>query len=63
MPWYSFTVTAHDAGRPWLIIGTEQHSAELDEDVNFFEWDAERWPGDRYTVQLAPALKPWHTSP
>jgi hypothetical protein len=35
------------------------HTAELAEEADFFAWAAERWPANRFTVQLAP----WQLSP
>ena len=50
----SFSVTEHDPRKPWLVLGTTQHTAQLDEETDFFSWAAERWPANRFTVQLAP---------
>ena len=51
---FSFTVTEHDSARPWLVTGVEHRTAELEDDVSFCAWAAERWPAKRFTVQLDP---------
>jgi hypothetical protein len=51
---YSFTVTEHDAARPWIVLGAEQRTIELDDDAGFFEFATKEWPPDRFTVQLDP---------
>ena len=51
---FSFTVTEHDPDRPWIVTGVEQRTVELEDDVEFFGWAAERWPAKRFTVQLDP---------
>jgi hypothetical protein len=55
----SFSVTEHHPTKPWLVLGTTQHTAQLDDDTDFFSWAAERWPTDRFTVQPAP----WQLGP
>jgi hypothetical protein len=40
------------------VTGVRQRVAELEDDVDFFAWAAERWPADRFTVQL----EPWELS-
>ena len=59
VPEYSFTVTEHDAHRPWIVFGTEPHKVTLEQGVDFFAWAQERWPKPRWTVQL----DPWQLSP
>ena len=56
---YSFTITEHDANRPWIVVGREHRTVELDEVVVFYEWAHERWPAPRWTVEL----DPWQLSP
>ncbi len=56
---FSFTVTEHDHGRPWIVTGVEQRTVELEDAVEFFAWARERWPAGRFTVQL----DPWQLSP
>jgi hypothetical protein len=51
---FSFTITEHDPDRPWIVTGVAQRTAELEDDVDFFVWAAERWPADRFTVQIDP---------
>ncbi len=51
---FSFTVTGHDPDRPWIVTGAEQRTVELEDEVDFFAWAAERWPAERFTVQLDP---------
>lgn len=55
----SFTVTEHDLEEPWIVVGTERHAIKLDDGENFFTWAAERWPTERFTVQL----DPWQLAP
>ena len=59
VPRYGYTVTEHDRERPWIVRGTEHYIVELDTGQDFFTWAAERWPGERFTVQL----DPWALSP
>ncbi|HEY3726831.1 MAG TPA: hypothetical protein VGL51_06635 [Solirubrobacteraceae bacterium] len=40
--------------KPWLIVGREHHTVELDAEVEFFTWAHQRWPTERYTVTLDP---------
>jgi hypothetical protein len=54
-----FSVTEHDPAKPWIVVETTEHTAELAEEADFFAWAAERWPANRFTVQLAP----WQLSP
>jgi hypothetical protein len=56
---YQFTVTEHDPDRAWIILSREHQVAELEDGVQFFAWAAERWPRDRFTVEL----DPWQLSP
>jgi hypothetical protein len=49
---YTFSVTEHDPERPWIVLGTGRHSVELEDGAEFFAWAAERWPRERFTVQL-----------
>jgi hypothetical protein len=51
---YSYTVTEHDAQKPWLVVGQARHLIELDEDMNFFSWAHTQWPRPRFEVQLTP---------
>ena len=59
MPEFSFTVTDHDPERPWIVVGRESQTVELEDGVNFFEWAHAEWPAPRYSVELAP----WELSP
>jgi hypothetical protein len=59
VPVIRFSATEHDPSEPWIVLGTTQHTTELDEETDFFAWAAERWPANRFTVQLAP----WQLSP
>lgn len=56
---YGFRVTEHDPEQPWLIIGSGLHPIELDTDTDFYKWAHERWPSDRFTVEL----DPWSLTP
>jgi hypothetical protein len=49
---YSFTVTEHDSARPWIVLGVERQTVELDETVDFYSWAHEQWAASRFTVQL-----------
>jgi hypothetical protein len=51
---YSFTVAEHDPERPWIVLGSDQHTITLDDGRSFFEWAHERWPAPRWTVELDP---------
>lgn len=51
---FSYTVTEHDPVRPWLIIGQERRSIDLEDGRAFFVWAAKNWPADRFTVNLDP---------
>jgi hypothetical protein len=51
---YTYTLTEHDADRPWLVVGHEHRSVELEDVTNFFEWAHRAWPAPRFTVQLDP---------
>jgi hypothetical protein len=54
---YTFTLTEHDAARPWIVRRQEHRTATLEDDANFFTWAHAQWP--RYTVQL----DPWELEP
>jgi hypothetical protein len=56
---YSFTVTEHDAEKPWIVLSTGRHSVQLEDGEEFFAWAAEQWPRERFTVQL----DPWQLAP
>jgi hypothetical protein len=56
---YSFTITEHDAERPWIVLETSHQTIVLDDGIEFFEWAAQRWPAPRWTVQL----DPWQLTP
>jgi hypothetical protein len=49
---FSFTVTEYDPQRPWIVTSVEQRSVE--DDAEFFAWARERWPAERFTVQIDP---------
>jgi hypothetical protein len=54
MPAFSFTVTEHDPARPWIVVGSERRSVELDEGRSVYEWAAAMFPRSRFTVELDP---------
>jgi hypothetical protein len=54
VPIYAYTVTEHDAAKPWLVVGQQRRTVELEDGTNFFEWTHRAWPGPRVTVQLDP---------
>jgi hypothetical protein len=35
VPDYRYTVTRHDPGRPWLVVGQQHRTVTLEDDVNF----------------------------
>ena len=59
MPEFAFTLADHDPDSPWIVLGSEHRTIELDADVNFFAWARERWPEPRWTV----VLDPWQLTP
>jgi hypothetical protein len=61
---FTYTLTEHDPAKPWLIVGQEHRTVELDDGVDFFAWAGEQWPAPRRSVQLDPRqLAPWPGSP
>jgi hypothetical protein len=58
VPKYNFTVTEHDADRPWIVLRREHRTAALEAGVGFFDWAYELWPAPRWTVEL----EPWQLS-
>jgi hypothetical protein len=56
---YRFTVTEHDSARPWIVVGREHRTVELDDGVAFFDWAVERWPRPRWSIEL----DPWQLAP
>jgi hypothetical protein len=34
VPEYRFTVTEHDPDRPWLVLGRDRHTVDLDHTIN-----------------------------
>jgi hypothetical protein len=51
---FAFTITEHDVDRPWIILGREHRTVGLENGVEFFAWAAERWPRERFTVEVDP---------
>jgi hypothetical protein len=49
---YGFTVFTHDPDRPWVILGSERRTIELDDHVVFSDWATNAYPRDRFTVQI-----------
>ncbi len=49
---FGFTLTEHDPERPWIVVGSEHHTATLEDVGSFFEWAHKRWPAPRWTVEL-----------
>ena len=49
---YEFTLTEHDAARPWIVVRQEHRTVTLDAGLNFFEWAHSQWPAPRWTVEL-----------
>jgi len=56
---YHYTVTEHDPGRPWIVLGSGRGRVTLPDDHSFFEWAREQWPAPRWSVEL----DPWQLSP
>jgi hypothetical protein len=56
---YRFTITEHDATRPWIVVGSEHRTITLEEAENFYRRAREQWPGPRWTVELDPQLSAW----
>jgi hypothetical protein len=56
---YGYTVSEHDPELRWIVREQRHEKVQLDDDVEFFEWSAARYPQDRYTVQL----DPWSLTP
>jgi hypothetical protein len=63
VPTYGFTISEHDQHKPWLVVGTEHRTVDLEPSINFFAWAAERWPPDRFSVRLDPDLGGWPPLP
>lgn len=59
VPEYGYTITEHDLGRPWIVLGQRHETVRLDDGLGFFEWAREQWPAPRWTVQL----DPWELEP
>jgi hypothetical protein len=59
MPEYRYTVTEHDPGRPWIVLGSSHGQVALPDEQSFFAWAAEEWPAPRWSVQL----DPWQLTP
>jgi hypothetical protein len=59
VPEYGYTLTNHDPGRPWLVVGRQHRTVTLEADANFFEWAHDTWPAPRWSVEL----DPWEMSP
>jgi hypothetical protein len=51
---YRYTVTEHEQNRPWIVVDQQRHSIDLEDAELFFDWAAENWPADRFTVVLDP---------
>jgi hypothetical protein len=49
----SFTITEHDPDRR-IVTGVEPRTVDLEDGVDLYAWVAERWPAERFTVQLDP---------
>lgn len=55
----SFTLAEHDPDRPWILLGVDQRTVELEAGADFFSWAREQWPAPRWSIQL----DPWQLSP
>jgi hypothetical protein len=45
-------VFRHDPARPWVIVGSERRTIELEDHVVFTDWARDAYPRARFTVQL-----------
>jgi hypothetical protein len=59
MPEFSFTVTEYSPDKPWLVVGSEHRTVQLDDREDFHDWAHERWPEPRWRVDA----NPWQLSP
>jgi hypothetical protein len=56
---YRFTITEHDADRPWMVLGSEQRTVKLPDGRDFFAWAHEQWPAPRWSIEV----DPWQMTP
>ena len=56
---FTFTIIERDAARPWIVVGQEHRSVELEDGIDFIRWAREQWPEPRWTIEL----DPWQLSP
>lgn len=54
VPLLSYVVTEYDPAKPWIIVGREQRTVELDDAASFAGWARENWPAPRYAAELDP---------
>ena len=52
---YGYTVIEHDTERRWIVRERRHETALLDDEMNFFQWAAARYPHERFTVELDPS--------
>ena len=57
---HRFTLTEYDPDRPWVVRSQGRHFIELPDDQDFAAWASERWPDQRFMVELEPNLEPWN---
>jgi hypothetical protein len=56
-----YTVLEHDPLRPWVVLGETRHLVvDLPSIDEFGAWARQRYPRDRYTVQLVPGQEERH---
>ena len=48
VPQYGFTITEHDPDRPWIVLGSEHRTVELEDDESFALWAAGHWPASHW---------------
>jgi hypothetical protein len=51
---YGYTVTEHDADRPWIVRDQRHETVRLGDGMSFFQWAAGQYPRERFTVELDP---------
>lgn len=54
VPTFSFTVSMLHENEPWIVLISERRTAEFDDVTAFTAWAQERYPPNRYRVDLDP---------
>lgn len=59
VPEFGYTLSEHDADRPWIVLAVEHQTVELPDAASFREWVRKTWPAPRWRVEPDPwALGP-----